>query len=57
MASFTKIEQMIPKFVWNHIKNLSNQSSLKNKAESFMFPDLKLCYKAVVIKPVWSQLF
>ena len=44
--------QIIPKFIWQHKKtqNCQSNSEEKNKAEGIILPDLRLYYKATVIK-------
>ena len=52
---FTKLEQSILKFVWNHKSPQITKTILKkkNKARNIMLPDFKLYYKARVMRTVW----
>ena len=51
MAFFTKLELIILKFVWKQkTKTILRK---KNKRGYTMLPDVKLCYKDIVIKTVW----
>ena len=55
MAFFAELEQIILKFVWKHKKTRIAKTILRkmNRARRIMLPDLRLYYKAIIIKPVW----
>ena len=52
---FTELEQIISQFVWKYKKISNSQAILrkKNGTRGINLPDLRLYYKATVIKAVW----
>jgi len=52
---FNELERAICKFIWNNKKARIVKSLLKNKRTScgITMPDLKLYYRAIVIKTAW----
>ena len=52
---FNELERAIGRFIWNNKKPRIAKILLKDKRTSggFTMPDLKLYYRAILIKPAW----
>ena len=54
MVFFTELEQIISQFVWKYKKTSNSQSNLEKEEWNWRNqPNIKLYYKATVIKTVW----
>ena len=55
MVYCTELEQIFQKFMWNHKRPHKGTANLrkKNKVGGIMLPNIKLHFKAIVIKTAW----
>ena len=55
LTFFTELKQKISQFVWKHGKTPNSQNNLEreNRTRGINLPDVRLYYKATVIKTVW----
>ena len=55
MKYFKEVEQIFQKFIWHYKRPCTATVILrrKNEVEEIVLPNMKLCYKAIVIKTAW----
>ena len=55
MAYFTELEQILQKFMWNHKRSCTGTAVLRKKSKvgEITLSNIRLYYKAVIIKTAW----